>query len=250
MKSVALIAIAAMLCVLGGCKSHCPEKIDKYEITPGAHSAVTAVSRSRRGWIPRHQAVLDRNKQGEVDMIFVGDSITQGWERAGRSTWQQYYAKRNVVNLGFSGDRTQHVLWRLQNGEIAGISPKLAIILIGTNNSNGSDNTSREIGEGIIAICQKLRADLPDTKMLILAIFPRGETPSPQRQKNAEASSLAATVADNEWIYYLDIGDEFLGKNGRLPKELMPYYLHLNARAYQIWAEAIEPTVVKLMAEK
>ena len=112
-----------------------------------------------------------------------------------------------------------------------GISPKLAIILIGTNNSNGTDNTAKEIGEGIIAICQKLRNDLPNTKILILAIFPRGEKPSAQRQKNAEASKLASAIADNKWIYYLDINDKFLDKDGTLPKDIMPDYLHPKQKA-------------------
>ena len=89
--------------------------------------------------MPRHRAILDRNKQGEVDMIFVGDSITHSWESVGKDTWERYYAKRNAVNMGVGGDCTQHALWRLQNGEITGITPKLAVILIGINNA---DNTS------------------------------------------------------------------------------------------------------------
>jgi beta-glucosidase len=252
------VAMSYAVCAMvSGCTCSCmkkTEKVNEYKITLGSHSAVTPEPRTNKDekdwWIPRHQAVLDRVKQGNVDLIFIGDSITHGWEEDGKEVWQKYYAKRNAVNMGFSGDRTQHVLWRLDNGEIAGISPKLAIIMIGTNNSNDDDNTAKQIGEGIIAICQKLRHDLPHTKILILAIFPRGEKPSAQRQKNAEASKLASTIADNKWIYYMDINDKFLDKDGTLPKDIMPDYLHPNAKGYQIEAEAIEPMVEKLMGEK
>lgn len=238
---------------LSGCKCGClkTEKVNAYKINPNTNSAVVPVPRHDIDWwMPRHNETLERIKQGNVDLIFIGDSITHGWEGEGKAVWQQYYAKRNAVNLGFSGDQTQHVLWRLDNGEIAVISPKLAVLMIGTNNSNGSDNTAQQIGEGIIAICQKLRTDLPNTKILILSIFPRSEKPSAQRQKNAEASRLASTIADNNWIYYMDINDKFLNKDGTLPKDIMPDYLHPNAKGYQIEAEAIEPMIAKLMGEK
>jgi lysophospholipase L1-like esterase len=238
--------------MLGGCTCGCmkkTEKVNAYAITPNSHLAVTPVPVHDEWWPVRHQAIVDRVKQGNVDLIFIGDSITHGWEASGKDVWQQYYAKRNAVNMGYGGDRTQHVLWRLENGEIAGISPKLAILMIGTNHSGG-DYPPKQIGEGIIAICQKLRKDLPKTKILILAIFPRGEKPSVQREINAEASKLASTIADDKWIYYLDIGNKFLDKDGMLSKDIMPDYLHLNAKGYQIWAEAIEPTVEKLMGEK
>jgi lysophospholipase L1-like esterase len=252
MKRLIIAAMALFIgsVMLSGCTCCHMKKTDATKVTLGAHEAVTPVSRPDEWWGKRHQAILDQVKQGNVDMIFVGDSITQGWGDAGKDVWQQYYAKRNAINMGFSGDKTQHVLWRLQNGEIGGISPKLAVLMIGTNNSDGDQYTAQQIGEGIIAICQVLRKDLPNTKILVLAIFPRGERPSPQRQKNADASKLALTIADNKWIYYMDIGNRFLGKDGTLPSDIMPDYLHLTLKGYQMEAEAIEPTVVKLMGEK
>jgi beta-glucosidase len=250
---IAIIAGTVGLILVGcGAFDHTQkiEKVYTYHIEPNAHSAVTPVPRSEEWWMPRHQAVIDRVRQGDVDLIFIGDSITHIWEFEGKEVWQQYYGHRKAVNMGFGGDQTQHVLWRLNNGEIAGISPKLAIIMIGTNNSNGNLNSAKEIGEGIIAICQKLRKELPDTKILILGIFPRGETPSAQREKNAEASELASSIADNKRIYYLNINDKFLQKDGMLSKDIMPDLLHLGAKGYQIEAEAIEPTVKKLMHKK
>jgi lysophospholipase L1-like esterase len=261
MKRIFFVVLAVCIggVMLSGCTSGCmkkTEKVNEYKITLGSHSAVTPLSRPDEWWTKRHQAVVDRVKQGNVDLIFIGDSITHFWDAAGfwkdtgKEVWDKYYAKRNAVNMGFSGDRTQNVLWRLDNGEITGISPKLAIIMIGTNNSAGNENTAKEIGEGIIAICQKLRKDLPNTKILLLAIFPAFEKPCPQRAKNAEASKLVSTIADNKWIYYMDIKDKFLNKDGTLSKEIMPDFAHPNAKGYQIEAEAIEPMVEKLMGEK
>ncbi len=213
------------------------------------HSAVTPANR-HSWWTLRHNAVNERVKQGNVDLIFIGDSITHSWEGGGKELWAKYYAPRNAVNMGFSGDRTQHVLWRLKNGEIDGISPKAAVIMIGTNNSNGNDNTAEEIADGIIAICKKLRKELPKTKILLLAIFPRGPKPSPQREKNAKASELAGKIADGKMIHYLDIGPKLLEPDKSLSKEIMPDYLHPNAKGYKIWVEAIEPKLKDLMGEK
>ncbi len=213
------------------------------------HSAIAPAHR-HSWWTLRHWAVNERVKQGNVDMIFIGDSITHSWENNGKEVWQKYYGNRKAVNLGFSGDRTQHVLWRLDNGNIDGISPKVAVIMIGTNNSNGDDNTAEEIADGIIAICKKLRAKLPRMKILLLAVFPRAEKPCPQREKIAKANKTASKIADGKMIHYLDIGPKFLQPDKSILKEIMPDYLHLTPRGYQIWAEAIEPTIAKLMGEK
>ena len=213
------------------------------------HSAVTADHRFN-WWGKRHYEVLDQVADGDVDLIMVGDSITHSWENSGKAMWAKYYAPRNAVNVGFSGDRTQHVLWRFDHGEIDGISPKLAVLMIGTNNSNGEDNTAEEIADGIKAICAEMRAKLPKTKILILAIFPRGEGPSPQREKNAKASKLASQIADGNKVFCLDINDKFLEDDGTLPKDIMPDLLHPNKKGYEIWAEAMEPTIQKLMGKK
>jgi len=213
------------------------------------NSAISAEHR-HIWWTVRNDAVNERVKQGNVDLLMIGDSITHGWENTGKKYWDKYYEPRNAVNMGFSGDRTQHVLWRLDHGHLEGISPKLAVIMIGTNNSNGEDNTAEEIGEGIIAICNKIRATCPKTKILILAIFPRGPEPSEQREKNEKASLLTSKIADGKMIHYLDINGKFLTQDGFLSMKIMPDYLHPNEAGYRIWAEAIEPKVAELMGEK
>jgi beta-glucosidase len=227
----------------------------------GTNPAVTPVDRADQNWwMPRHNAVLERIKQGNVDILMIGDSITHGWEKSGKTVWDQYYAKRNAVNMGFSGDKTQHVLWRLEHGEVNNINPKLAVLMIGTNNSGG-DYTSEQIADGVKTIVCELRTKLPNTKVLILAIFPRGDKEqranktadgsfNPQWQINDNANKLVAKIADNKTIYYLDINKKFLNKKGQLPRDVMPDLLHPNEKGYKIWAAAMEPMIVKLTGEK
>jgi lysophospholipase L1-like esterase len=204
------------------------------------------------GWMRRHESFNERAKRGNVDLLFIGDSITQGWEndppRGGKEVWAEYYAKRNAMNLGISGDRTQHVLWRLENGNLEGIKPKLAILMIGTNNA--AANTSEQIAAGVKAIVEKIRAKLPSTKVLVLAIFPTGSNPSSRlRRINEGANEIVKGLADNQMIFFLDIGPKFLAADGTLSREVMPDLLHLNAASYRTWAEAIEPQVKELMGE-
>ena len=137
------------------------------------HSAVTPEPKSGR-WMERHHRFNERVTQGDVDLIFIGDSITHGWEGKGAAVWERFYGHRNAVNLGISGDRTQHVIWRLDHGNVDGIRPKVAVVMIGTNNS-GKRNTAAEIVDGVTAVVAKLREKLPRTKIVVLDIFPRGE---------------------------------------------------------------------------
>ena len=256
---LSLLILTVMSVGLSACQSI--PTADPYGLAGKSHSAVTPADRAHvEWWMPRHEQVLERVAQGTAELIMLGDSITHGWERNGKDTWDRYYAPRNAVNLGFSGDRTQHVLWRLDNGEVSGISPKLAVLMIGTNNSN--DDTAEAIADGIKAVCAKLRAKLPDTKILILAIFPRASGSSAERKliengatfndqwgRNDEASKLVSEIADDKMIYYLDINESFLDESRVLTREVMPDLLHLSVSGYKIWAEAIEPAVQELMGE-
>ncbi len=201
-------------------------------------------------WMRRHESFNNRVKQGNVDLLIIGDSITQGWEGPGKDVWSKYYKDRNAVNLGISGDQTQHVLWRLENGNIDGISPKLAMLMIGTNNANNKQ-TSEEVAAGVKAIVEKLREKLPQTKILVLAIFPRGaDDQDTKRQTNMKANEIISKLADDKMVFYLDINDKFLDSDRKLSKDIMPDLLHPNTKGYEIWAEAVEPTIAKLMGEK
>jgi len=249
------IALLIMTSLFVGCTSQPTKQELIFKSIEGkTHSAVTPVTQTApwavAWWMPRQNAVNARLKEGNVDLLFIGDSITHFFEIPGKAVWDEYYAPRKAVNMGFSGDCTQHVLWRLDNSDFSNIKPKLAIVMIGTNNSNGQDNTAEEIADGIITICQRLRIKLPETKILLLAIFPRGQWPSDQRQKNEKASLLSSQIADGKMIYYLDINSRFLTADGELTKDIMPDFLHPCAKGYQIWAEAIEPKTAELMGEK
>ncbi len=136
------------------------------------YASTKPVPRNDAWWQARQKSMNERVKKGNVDLLMIGDSITHGWEGGGKEVWKKFYEKRNAVNLGIGGDQTQHVLWRLENGNIEGIQPKLAVLMIGTNNA--WCNNPQEVAAGVQAIVEKLRAKLPQTKVLLLAIFPRG----------------------------------------------------------------------------
>jgi beta-glucosidase len=213
------------------------------------NTAIEPVAKAGKAtWMARHQAMNARAQQGHVNLIYVGDSIVEGYETQGKDTWDRYYAPRYALNLGISGDRTEHVLWRLDHGNLDGISPTLAIVMIGQN--NGGRNTAEEISAGVTAVVQQIRAKLPTTKILLLAIFPRRAKPTEERTVLAQASRIAATLADNQTIFYLDINQIFLRPDGSIPAELMPDFEHPSAKGYRLWAEAIEPTVAALMGDK
>ena len=208
-------------------------------------------------WMQRHQQFLDRAKKGDVGLLLIGDSITHGWEERGKDgkdgpaeIWDRHFAPRKAANLGIGGDQTGHVLWRLDNGEVDGISPKVAVVMIGTNNVPPGDS-AEDIAAGIKAVVEKLHSKLPDTKVLLLGIFPRGDKPNPLRDRIKDINERIAKLDDGgKTVKYLDIGKNFLEDDGTLPREIMPDYLHLSAKGYRIWADSIEPTLWDLMDAK
>ena len=209
------------------------------------NSATTPAPRDKK-WVVRHDGFVEIAKKGDVDLLFLGDSITDGWRGRGKEVWEKNYAPLKAANFGIGGDRTEHVLWRLEHGELDGIKPKLAVLMIGTNNLRG--NTDEEIAEGNKAILDAIHKLSPDTKVLLLGIFPRSEkADNPFRARIKHINSLISKFADGKTVKYLDIGDKFLEPDGTLPKSIMPDSLHPNAKGYEIWAEAIEPSVREMM---
>ncbi len=209
-------------------------------------------------WVKRHDGFVQIAKQGGVDVLFVGDSITDGWRRlergGGKATWDREFAPLKSANFGISGDRTQHVLWRLENGELDGIKPKAIVLMIGTNNTgmerDGTTprNTPAETVAGVAAILQKLRTSQPQAKILLLAVFPRGEQPDhPQRLQVNAINGGIAKLADGKAIRFLDINASFLAAGGVLPKEIMPDFLHPAEKGYELWAAAIKEPLAALL---
>ena len=198
----------------------------------------------------RHTELNEIARRGDIDLLFLGDSITQRWEEAGREVWDKYYSRRKAANFGMGSDQTQHVLWRIDHGNFEGIHPKAIIILIGDNNSIAGE-PAQEIADGVMAVVQKLREKVPESKILLLAIFPSGERPeNPQRVRAMDANAIFRKVADGRKIRYLDIGDRFTKRDGTISKIIMPDFDHLSPSGYGLWAEAIEPVVKDLMGEK
>ena len=183
----------------------------------------------------------DADRQPKIDLIFDGDSITNLWTTTGAEIWKDRYVKLNAFDFGISGDQTQNLLWRLQNGQVNGLHPKLIVLLIGTNNIS---NTPEQIAEGIKAILPEYQKRCPHAAILLQGIFPRGERPTdPNRARIDSVNRIIASFADGNKIIYLDFGDKFLQSDGTLSAEIMGDYLHLTAKGYQIWADAIRPTI-------
>ncbi|HAY79102.1 MAG TPA: acetylglucosamine-6-sulfatase, partial [Planctomycetaceae bacterium] len=168
----------------------------------------------------------------------------------GKPVWEKYYAKRHAFNIGFSGDRTEQVLWRIDHGEVDDITPRLAVIMIGTNNTGHRQDAPEHTAAGIQAIVDRLHKKLPKTKVLLLGIFPRGATPSDKLRKiNDAINQRISKLADDKQVFYLDINETFLGDDGNLPKSIMPDLLHPNRKGYEMWAEAMEGKIAQLMGE-
>ena len=213
--------------------------------------ATTPAAKSESGWWPkRHAEKLAevKAKKGNVDLLFIGDSITHAWENKGKKLFDEYYGKRKPFNIGYSGDRTENVLYRLAHGEVDGISPKLAVIMIGTNNTGHREDPPAETAAGIKAILDDLRERLPETKLLLLGVFPRSNKPEDKKRKiNDDINKIISKYDDGKMIHYLDINHIFLEEDGTLPKSIMPDFLHPNVEGYKKWADAMEPTISKLM---
>ncbi|WP_339899089.1 GDSL-type esterase/lipase family protein [uncultured Gilvimarinus sp.] len=195
-------------------------------------------------WIPRHEQKLKIASESDPQLVFIGDSITQGWEESGKPVYQQAFAEWPSLNLGFSGDRTENVLWRLQHGEVADIDPQLIVLMIGTNNTGHRQDEPVAIARGVEQILTELKRRLPDSKILMLAIFPRGATADDYaRRNNTLANARLRNFADGEQVFFTDLNSVFLGKDGNLSEEIMPDLLHPNEYGYQLWANELVPLI-------
>lgn len=209
------------------------------------NSAVIPATRGDEpNWAKRDAAMTQLAKNGDFDLAFIGDSITQGWEGAGKKAWDQYYGDRKAINLGIGGDRTEHVIWRLTHGNLGKIQPKVAVLMIGTNNTGHFDQDPAQVAAGVKEILGILADKLPNTKVVLQAIFPRGDGPLDlKRLNNIAINDQIRLLADGEKVRYLEIGDQFLEPDGSIDAKIMPDKLHLSPEGYQRWAKALEPTL-------
>jgi lysophospholipase L1-like esterase len=203
----------------------------------------------------RHDAFVEIAKKGNIDLLLMGDSITDFWRRAGLAVFEKNFGGIPCANFGISGDRTQGVLWRMQNGELDGYTPKLMMLMIGTNNLGGgragTGNTPEQIAEGITAVVTTFRTKFPQAKVLLLGVFPRSALPTaPARESIKQINAIIAKLDDGTFIKYMDIGDKFLEPDGTIATTTMADGLHPTAKGYEIWAAAVMPTINAMLGRK
>jgi lysophospholipase L1-like esterase len=195
------------------------------------------------------QAQLAAFSDKPCDIIFIGDSITEGWLGPGRAVWDKYYAPRHALDFGVGGDKTQNVLWRLNNMDIQNLKPKVAVVMIGTNNLT---NNPHEIADGVKAVLANAQEAFPGVKIILVSITPNERA----QDKMMQADSLIKSLADNSTVFYLDLVPLMPevtttspdGQTDKNWKGLSHDHLHPDAIGYQIWADAMEPLLTKLLA--
>ena len=193
-----------------------------------------------------HEQLLEKKKQGKIDVYFVGDSITRRWGATDYpdflANWKQNFYGWNAADFGWGGDLTQHILWRLENGELDGVNPKIIVILAGTNNvgrNAGDDAKITEVTNGIEALIDSCRKKAPDATIILTAIFPRNDGGDVMPTING-INSRIAKLADGKRVRFLNINEKLADKNGVLFEGVMVDKLHPTLKGYQIWADALK----------
>ena len=220
---------------------------------PDASAAIEKID-TNGSFRQKHESFLERGKAGPIGVLFVGDSITAGWTKA-PEVWNEYFGKYQPANFGIGGDQTQHVIWRIENGELDGIKPKVVVLMLGTNNTTA--NTANEIAAADKKIVQLIRQKIPTAKVLLLAVFPRGPRKDKEGKITDDGTSRMAIIRsvnaqlakldDGKNVRFLDINAKFLGADGKIPDSIMPDQLHPNVDGYKIWAAAMQPTLDAMM---
>ncbi len=227
-----------------------------FAFAPFAAASTADVAAAKRGnarFYQLHASHLERAAAGPVGVLFLGDSITEGWARV-PEVWESAWGAHQPANFGIGGDRTEHVLWRIDDGALDRIKPRVVVLMIGTNNS-GADPAA-DIAAGVRAIVSRIREKLPESKVLLLAIFPRGPrnnrdgTPEPWEMRMERIRAVNTEIAaleDGNLVRFLDIGPKFMTGDGAITKTIMPDQLHLSPAGYQIWAEAMTPLLSEML---
>jgi lysophospholipase L1-like esterase len=205
-------------------------------------------------WWERHEQVLRIQAEIDPEIVLIGDSITHFWGGEPRSdniqgapeAWHSVFAPYRVLNMGFGWDRTQNVLWRLDHGELHGLTPRTVVVLIGTNNTseteNARANAPEEIAEGLRAICDRIETLAPQANIVVMAVLPREQQHDhPRRKHIAETNALYAELAKERGYAFVDIGPQLLESDGTLSQETAPDFCHLTELGYRRWADALRP---------
>ena len=202
---------------------------------------------TRSWWLPRFESRCALAKSGDYPVVFLGDSITHNWENQGKDVWAKCFVEGDykALNCGFSGDRTEHVLWRLDRGQLRGLHPKVIVLMIGTNNTGHREEwreSPMDTVLGIKAIVERLDEQCPDAKVVLHPILPRGETTNdPLRIRNERVNSVIRSFADGRRILWCDFNAKLLTADGALEKSMSEDLVHPGERGYEIWAKELCP---------
>lgn len=239
-----LIKNTMSVMVVGWLMAGCATTPPPIPVVPVTSKATTPAP-TTSGWMARYKHFNELAAKGGFDVLFVGDSITHGWDNGGKAVWDKEIAPFTAANFGISGERTEQVLWRFEHGNLDGkLNPKVMVFMLGTNNTGHRKDKPEEIAAGVGAIMKTFHARFPKAKILLLAIFPRGATATDPLRVNNEAANALLAKFDGHWnIKYLDINQKFLTPDGILSRAIMPDLLHPNAKGYQIWADAVVPEI-------
>ncbi len=201
-------------------------------------ATISPTSNNSDWWQNRHDEIVSRDKSN-IALVFIGDSITHQWEKEeyGLPIWSSYYDSQTTLNLGFDSDKTQHVLWRIANGELDNMSPEYVVLMIGTNNAKS--DSAADIALGIQTIVSSILDKLPNTTVILYRIFPRGDANNSTRIPVDEASEIVKNSIADERVKYVDINSHFEDENGDVPVDIMYDGLHPTTKGYQIWADAL-----------
>ncbi|MDE1171309.1 MAG: GDSL-type esterase/lipase family protein [Verrucomicrobium sp.] len=218
-----------------------------FSFNPAVHAQANpaATPESRNSWMEKHELfnlVLKKNK-GKFDTAFLGDSITEGWRGRAQDVWDKTFSAYKPFNLGIGGDRTENVLWRIDNGMFDEFQPKALVLMIGTNNLS-KKHTPEQTAEGVRAIVDDIHKRSPGTKIIVMGILPRGQSATdPMRALVQQTNELVKKMAEEKGLAYLDIGPKLLESDGSITKDTMPDFLHPTKRGYEAWAEAVAPVL-------
>lgn len=212
----------------------------------------TAAIPTNRGTHEYVKALNEQAQKGDIDLLFVGDSLTMIWKSEGSGVWKERYESLRAANFGLGGDKVEHILWRLQNGNLDGIHPKVVVLMAGTNNIGRTESegvTAQDIAGGIAAVVKEINTRLPESKVLLMGIVPRGETADdPIRHQVAEVNSMISKLGDGKRVFFVSFGDKMLLPDGKLnPKYVSGDFVHLKGAAYALWADAIQDKIDQFM---
>ncbi|CAG2111127.1 unnamed protein product [Medioppia subpectinata] len=197
------------------------------------------------GWLQHHERFVNQTlaHMKEEQIVFVGDSITEGWGGNGKAVWAKYYTPRHTFNYGIGGDRTEHVIYRIQHKEFDGLKPKVTILMIGTNNA--ASNTVEDIAHGVEETVKELLVKMPETKLILLGVFPRAE---PLGAKVKQVNTIIKKLNNDKNVFWLDMWSAYESADGHQKTELyVSDKLHLNEKGYEVWQQTMEPLLKKLL---